>query len=246
MMRFSFVILTAFLLTIILTDNAFALRLNEIESNPEGEDSGFEWVELYSAESVNLDGYVLDHDGRGGAVNLSGSFSGYFVFTFQNQWLRNTNETVYLKLNGNVIDTAGPFSDNKKEKTYVFCSGAWAFDLDTMNAENDCSGGTSANTNNNQNQQNSNSNNNQNNVEEQNETQSEDENTIVSENNIVNPTNLVRDIQDQKPKKIVLNTRDPQDPKYEVTRTYKTRIGVIYFFIGFSVLLVVLIALRKL
>ena len=253
MTRFSFVILTACLFIIILTADSYALRLNEIEANPEGEDSGFEWLELYSDDSVSLEGYYLDHNSSGGPVNLSGSFSGYFIVTFPTQWLRNTNEVVYLKLNGNVVDTAGPFSDNKKEKTYSLCNSGWVFTTETRNSENSCSsGGTQTggqNQNGSSNSQNNN-NNNQNSNEEQNQVEDSGINEEVEVNN--NKPNLTslsstngNDVQ--KPKKIVLNSKtDEKEVGGEVTKTYKTRIGVIYFFMALCVLLVVLIALRKL
>src|SRR3989344_3390746 len=70
MTRFSFVMLLAFLFIMILTGEVSAIRLNEIEANPEGTDSGNEWVELYSQDSVNLEGYFLEN-GDGGIYNLS-------------------------------------------------------------------------------------------------------------------------------------------------------------------------------
>ena len=249
MTRFSFVILTACLFIIILTADSYALRLNEIEANPEGEDSGFEWLELYSDDSVSLEGYYLDHNSSGGPVNLSGSFSGYFIVTFPTQWLRNTNEVVYLKLNGNVVDTAGPFSDNKKEKTYSFCN-TWIFVSATQNGTNACSGNSNNNQNtNSNNNQNSNVNNNQN----ANNSINVNNSKKIKRNDVSEVNNTKNDLIDfsndvvQKPKKIVLNSKtDDKEGGGEITKTYKTRIGVIYFFMALCVLLVVLIALRKL
>ena len=248
MTRFSFVILTACLFIITLTDNSSALRLNEIEANPEGPDPGFEWVELYSEDNVNLEGYSLDHEGRGAILNLSGSFQGFFVINFQTQWLRNNNETIYLKLNGNVVDTAGPFSDNKKEKTYSFCN-IWIFTSSTQNGANACSsssgsGGTSTqNPTRNQSQQSSNT------AEQEEEPRVIRQNNEIKNNTQNKVTNLaVKSDSVQQPKKIVLNskTADKDNSNVEITKTYKTRVGVIYFFMGLCVLLVVLIALRKL
>ena len=220
-----------FLLIIILTDNVSSLRINELESNPEGEDSGNEWVELYSEEEVSLDGYILDHDGRGAQINLSGTFSGFFVFTFQNQWLRNTNETVYLKNMEQIIQTVGPFSDNKVEKTYNFCDDQWKFDIETKNNQNSCDNPVS----------NPVINNNQNQVEVQEE--SEEANSNVSDRVIPSTILNYEEDDSQKIEKISLKKKGEFQ---EVTRTYKTRMNVIYFFIGFCVLLVILISLRKL
>ncbi len=236
MMKYLFVILMVFLFIITLTDNVIALRLNEIEANPEGDDSGFEWVELYSLDAVSIDGYILDHEGRGAPLNLSGSFQGFFIINLQTQWLRNLNETVYLKFNEEVIDSVGSFNDNKVEKTYGLCDGEWKFTSSTKNEENYCdSGNTQTTTNNSQNQQNSNS------EDEQEETNESLDNKVID---VVNLTKkLSEDIPDKK-SKISLNENN--ELKSEITKTYKTRINVIYFFIGFCVLLVVLIAFKKL
>ncbi|MBM3231993.1 lamin tail domain-containing protein [Candidatus Pacearchaeota archaeon] len=230
-MKFSSVILLVFLFTIILTDNVSSLRINEIESNPEGEDSGFEWIEFYSETEVSLEGYILDHEGRGDSINLSGSFLGFFVLTFQTQWLRNTNETVYLKYGEQIIQTIGPFSDNKVEKTYNFCNDQWKFDIETKNEQNSCDGSPSST-------QSSTNNNNQ--IEVQDESDKEDvfNNTIISSDKIVYEKEVKNKIE-----KISLSKKGETQ---EITKTYKTRIGVIYFFIGFCVFLVILIALRKL
>lgn len=237
MMRYSFVILKVFLFTIFLTASSSALRLNEIESNPEGDDAGFEWVELYSDERISLDGYVLDHEGRGSPINLSGEFQGFFIISFQTQWLRNSNETVYLRFQDQIIDTSGAFSDNKVDKTYNFCDGSWKFADATKEAENNCAtSGNSGNSNNLNNKTNLI------NKKEKNETKSNQKT-----NNLINETvNLVSHNDQINVKKIVLS--DSKDEKNNITstRTYKVRIGVIYFFIGFCVLLIILIAMKKL
>jgi hypothetical protein len=57
-------------------------------------------------------------------------------------------------------------------------------------------------------------------------------------------TPTIEEISPQKTEKISLGKK--QEIKEEVTKTYKTRQGVIYFFLGFCILLVVLIALKRL
>jgi len=44
---------------VISSELASAIVINEVEQNPAGEDRNNEWVELYSAEEINLDGYFL-------------------------------------------------------------------------------------------------------------------------------------------------------------------------------------------
>lgn len=220
---------------IILMGNTSALRINELESNPEGEDAGFEWIELYSENTVSLEGYILDHEGRGSPLNLSGSFQGYIVINLQSQWLRNSNETVYLKLNNEIVDAVGPFSDNKKEKTYSFCDGKWIFTDSTQNAENHC--GSNSETK----------------KDDSNEKEDDEKPDVTnSKNDKIKNINLLNlsyeNTSSGNPiKKIVLGENfDNEIKNGEITRTYKTRISIIYFFIGFCVLLVILIALRKL
>lgn len=217
-----------FSLTILLISNSSALRINEIESNPEGEDSGFEWIEFYSEDSMNFEGYSLNHEGRGAIINLTGTFSGFFVFNLQTQWLRNSNETVYLKLNGEIVQTIGPFTDNKVNKTYNFCDGGWNFASETKNAENSC--------------ESSNQIVNVKNEEEEEENKSKENKKEKIEDVELNISKL-ENIPD-KLNKISLNKKD--EVAQEITRTYKTRVGVIYFFIGFCIFIIILMALKKL
>jgi len=228
MMRYSLGMLVVFLFIMILTSNVYALRLNEIESNPEGKDQGAEWVELYSEDHVSLDGYYLEN-GDGGKFNLSGSFSGFFIVTFPGLWLDNSNETIYLKKDGEIIDETSSFSDNKVEKTYGFCKDSWEFIESTKNEENPCGGQEE----------------NKENEEIPKSINNEDKNSELKINEEI--TENLQNISYNPPKKISLGSNiDQEIEDFEVTKTYKTRLGVIYFFVGFSILLVVLIALKKL
>ena len=228
MMRYSLGMLVVFLFIMILTSNVYALRLNEIESNPEGKDQGAELVELYSEDHVSLDGYYLEN-GDGGKFNLSGSFSGFFIVTFPGLWLDNSNETIYLKKDGEIIDETSSFSDNKVEKTYGFCKDSWEFIESTKNEENPCGGQEE----------------NKENEEIPKSINNEDKNSELKINEEI--TENLQNISYNPPKKITLGSDTSYElEEFEVTKTYKTRLGVIYFFVGFSILLVVLIALKKL
>lgn len=223
------------MLTIILIPDSSALIINEIEANPDGEDSGFEWIEFYSETEVNLEGYNLDHEGRGAPINLSGIFSGFFILNLQTQWLRNSNETVYLKLNGQLIQTIGPFTDNKVDKTYSFCNNEWLFMAETKNAENFCENSNQEENIHNQEEENLK-------VVEQNIAKSEKNNS----NNIEPIPNKLTELSQENQKMNKISLSKKEGSVQEVTRTYKTRLGVIYFFIGFCAFIVVLIALKKL
>ena len=53
-----------FLIFLFLASGISAITINEIESNPAGADTGNEWVEFYSNEEVNLEGYkIINNDG---------------------------------------------------------------------------------------------------------------------------------------------------------------------------------------
>src|SRR3989344_4265292 len=193
MMRYSLGMLVVFLFIMILTSNVYALRLNEIESNPEGKDQGAEWVELYSEDHVSLDGYYLENG------------------------------------DGEIIDETSSFSDNKVEKTYGFCKDSWEFIESTKNEENPCGGQEE----------------NMENEEIPKSINNEDKNSELKINEEI--TENLQNISYNPPKKISLGSNiDQEIEDFEVTKTYKTRLGVIYFFVGFSILLVVLIALKKL
>lgn len=219
-----------FSLIIILTDSVSSLRINEIESNPQGEDSGNEWIEIYSETEVNLEGYYLEN-GDGGVVNLTGSFSGYFAITFSGRWLDNDNETVYLKIGENIIDEYGAFDDSKNDElAYSFCDGTWKFISSTKNAQNSCENVNSGQPNVNNIQE----------IEEENDEPKIEKKETLN-NSLVEQSS---EITETKSSKISLIREDK--PVQEITKTYKTRIGVIYFFIGFCIFIVVLMSLRKL
>ena len=243
---FLYVILTAclFFMILINSDFVFALRINEIESNPAGTDSGAEWVELYSEESVNLEGYTLGN-GDGGIYNLSGIFTGYLTIIFPGAWLDNSNESVFIKQGSSVVDQAGPFNDTKNNgKTWSFCD-SWRFVDGTRNSANNCDGSQQPA----QNTQNNSGENSNPGLTFLNNDDTDTESDSLSSSqlpalNTTRPSNAENNIV--KPKKITLNAPSIEDEKTIVIKTYRTRMYVIYSFIGFCVLLVVLIALRKL
>ena len=48
-----------------------AVKISEFMPNPEGSDSGQEWVELFSAQEVDLSGWKLDDEGANGTIGSS-------------------------------------------------------------------------------------------------------------------------------------------------------------------------------
>ena len=116
------------------------IEISEVELNPSGDDSGNEWIELYSSSEINLENYsIMNNDG--GEINLSkyGIFSGYFIINLNSQWLDNNDEKVLLYDGTELIDETPTFSDtNDNEKTWQLCSPNWRFVDETSEENNDC------------------------------------------------------------------------------------------------------------
>jgi len=132
------IIFILYLSFLILSFNCSALKINEIEPNPAGTDKGNEWIELYSSDEVNLGEYkIVNNDGE--SLNLSGSFSGYYVYTFSIQWLDNSNEKISLYKNNELIDQTDIFKDNANNgKTWSICDNVWEFKESTKGEKNNC------------------------------------------------------------------------------------------------------------
>lgn len=130
----------SFLLCILLISNVYAIRINEVEMNPAGDERILknEWVEFYNDGEISLEGYrIINNDGDN--ISLNGSFNGYFVYTFANQWLDNSNESIYLYKDLVLIDQTDLFDDsNNNDLTHQFCEGGWEFLNSTRGQENNC------------------------------------------------------------------------------------------------------------
>ncbi len=127
------------ILIIFLLFDVSALRINEVELNPMGDDSGNEWVEFYNEEEISLEGYkIINNDGN--EIDLGGNFSGYFVYTFTKQWLDNSDEGIFLYKNSELIDKTDLLGDSKNnDLTYQLCDSSWISLNSTKGKENDCS-----------------------------------------------------------------------------------------------------------
>jgi hypothetical protein len=115
-----------------------AIKINEVELNPSGEDSGNEWVEFYHPGDFNLEGCKLVNN-DGDELILSGSFSKYYIYTFEKQWLDNSDEKVFLYKKSELVDETDLFEDNKNnDLTWQLCDGDWKFAESTKGKKNDC------------------------------------------------------------------------------------------------------------
>ena len=130
----------AIIIALIITSLASAIRITEVELNPPGKDAGNEWIELYSEEEVNLNGYrLLNNDGDEILFNSGSVFSGYYVYGFSKQWLDNSDEKVFLYKGNSIIDETDLLEDSENSAlTWRFCNEEWGFSEETKGRENEC------------------------------------------------------------------------------------------------------------
>jgi len=130
-----------FLFIILFVNLVFAeIRINEVELNPQGQDSYNEWLELYSNEKVNLSGWrLINSDGE--EKNLNYVFQEYLVIPFEGQWLDNENESIKLINNeGSLVFQTPLLKDSlNNEKTWSYCNRDWVLANPTKGYSNDCS-----------------------------------------------------------------------------------------------------------
>lgn len=126
--------------------------VNEFEQNPDGTDSGNEWIELYNpgTSSVDLTDWVLTANG-GSPVSKTLSSSipagGYLVITDSGQWLDNSGASVTLEDSfGNLVDETPVFddsaNDDRTQQRATDGGSSWEFKTATQSTSN--SGGQSS------------------------------------------------------------------------------------------------------
>jgi len=145
---------TSLLLAIVFISLVCAIRINEVESNPEGSDAKNEWIELYSENEIDLDGWRIEN-GDQQSKELEGVFQGYIIINFSAQWLDNSEESLSLYEGDVLRDSFTSFEDSYNDnRTWQYCDGDWSFLDSSKNKENDCE----EEENNNSNEENNNSN----------------------------------------------------------------------------------------
>jgi hypothetical protein len=115
-----------------------SLTITEVELNPPDSDAGFEWIEIYSEEEINLEDYFLENkDGQ--IFNLSNKFSGYYIINFPKQWLDNSDEFVIIKNKESEIFKTSILKDDKNNNlTWNFCNNEWKFTTSSKSEKNIC------------------------------------------------------------------------------------------------------------
>ncbi len=110
--------------------------ISEIELNPAGEDSGNEWIELFSDAEINLEGYKLvNNDSK--EFMLNETINGYYAVTFQKRWLVNDGEKIILmKNNASIYETPLLNDPKNNDMTWNLCNNEWKFMNSTKGKEN--------------------------------------------------------------------------------------------------------------
>jgi hypothetical protein len=138
-MRKEAMMLALFVFVIGSLNYALAVRINEVELNPTGEDSGGEWIELYSQDQADLSGWMIENvKGKNMSVNLS--FSGYKTLTTPYNFLANDKQKLILYDNENnkVQETVQISDSANNDKSWQLCGSDWVFQPATKESENDC------------------------------------------------------------------------------------------------------------
>ncbi len=134
------IIILGFIILISINSILAEVRINEVELNPAGSDSGHEWVELYSDNLVDLNGWKLvNHDNKN--KMLDGDFQGYLVINLESQWLDNENESLNLfNSEGSLISFTPILKDSaNNDKTWSYCgSNSWSLVTASPGAANNC------------------------------------------------------------------------------------------------------------
>lgn len=111
-----------------------AIQITEVELNPPGTDAGNEWVEFYSSDNIDLSFYKIKNN-DGDEIQLTGNFSGYYIYKIEKQWLDNSDEKVLLYKELELIDETNILDDSvNNDKTWQLCSN-WEFKVSTLEKE---------------------------------------------------------------------------------------------------------------
>ncbi len=104
-----------------------SILISEVELNPEGTDSGREWIELSSDSEFDMEGYkIVNNDGD--EFLLKGEINRLYVIEFEKQWLDNSNEKVFLYKGESIVDETILFNDSKNDdSTWALCNNQWIF-----------------------------------------------------------------------------------------------------------------------
>ncbi len=230
-MRLMAISLTFFLLVHLAT----AISITEVELNPQGKDAGNEWIELYSEQESNLNGYYLENK-DGDILNLNQSFSKFLLIKLNKQWLDNSDEKIFLKKDNQTLAETPILKDSEdSELTWNLCGSEWLFLPSTQEQENNCESNSIE----------------QEVIQESPEKEAQSEETKKA---LLIPTkeneNSSQKIQYQsltyQDEKIILNSPESSAPKQFISKQEKLFQGIAISFTIFTLIIIILLALRKL
>ncbi len=118
-----------------------SVLINAFDQNPQGKDTGKEWVMLYNPanNSINVSGWVLSST-HGTTVtvkidNVTLPSNGYWTYIYDSQWLDNDDESIILKdEKGEEIDRTPVKSDNDNDNRFwkMNPDGYWIYTLQDL------------------------------------------------------------------------------------------------------------------
>lgn len=120
------------LLTGISSPFAAGLVINEIEPTP---NEGNQWIELFSDDEINLEGYRLRISSR--EYSLYGIFKGYFILE-RARWLENASFFELLNTNGEVVSNVTLPDRIPDTKTWSLCDTIWMMSDASKGTKNIC------------------------------------------------------------------------------------------------------------
>ena len=128
-----------FLIVILASLASASVRINEVELNPPGTDNQNEWIELYSSQEVNLDGWTIVN-AKEKVFSLNGSFSGYKLIITPYNLLTNSDQKIRLfDSEKKLIDETNEISDSyNDERSWQLCDNKWKFEQSSEEEKNSC------------------------------------------------------------------------------------------------------------
>ncbi len=131
-----------------VSDLGIPLVINEVELNPEGDDRGGEWIELYNRgdEDIDMGNWTLS-SAHGLNLTLPEEAmiraGGFYVVTIEDGRLYNTDEVIFLRTDaGPVVDRTISLDDTKNDdRTWARCPDGgvtWVYVFSSKNATATC------------------------------------------------------------------------------------------------------------
>ncbi|PIZ82793.1 hypothetical protein COX97_02950 [Candidatus Pacearchaeota archaeon CG_4_10_14_0_2_um_filter_05_32_18] len=137
-----FPLLSALFIILLVTLASASVFINEIELNPEGTDSGNEWVEIFATSNTNIsEWYLTDVDGNAIYLpNTSLSENSFYVIEGLDEFVNSEeNITLYNKLNvlqDEALGLSDSDNDNQTWQRVQDGNGGFAFKNSTKGVSN--------------------------------------------------------------------------------------------------------------